>query len=162
LSDPTSLLDLPILEYAFAQQALLTAEQFVKEATRRGHPITLGHLEAYHRTGALIPVFRAKRMPWPVTHGQGHSGLLAMHDAGLLVDPRSEPFRSWTRDYRRGRDWSWASRWVYSAYQLLALHRIDRFVTLGRPQLAKWVDHAIRGQAELGLEKSSNRVSLSR
>jgi hypothetical protein len=133
-----TLLDLPTLEYAFSQQALLTADQFVKEATRRGHPITLGHLEAYHRTGVLIPVFRAKRMPWPVNHGQGHSGLLPMHGAGLLVDPRSEPFRPWSRYFELGRHWTWSSRWVYSPYQLLALHRIDRLMTLGKPRFAKW------------------------
>src|SRR2546427_10682190 len=48
------------LDHVFSQRDLLTVEQFLQEAERRGVNLQVGHLEALHHSGHLIPLFRVR------------------------------------------------------------------------------------------------------
>src|SRR2546421_1923620 len=57
---PRTPADLLELDYVFGQRGLLTVEEFQKEAAGRGVELQLGHLEALHRSGELVPMFRVR------------------------------------------------------------------------------------------------------
>lgn len=142
---PLELLDLP---YVFSQAPLLTPSQFADAAKKRGLDLQRGKLEALHRAGVLIPLFRlqrdlrgirarAKAEGWDPVQAlvQEHTEAEWMRShraAGLLRDSSEEPFTSRAR-YRRSSGYhTWAtSNFLYSPYQLLSargLRRLSRFM----------------------------------
>lgn len=136
----TDLLD---LELVFSQQRLLTLSQFEAECERRGLRFFSGQdqLEALHRAGALVPLYRAAKDVRAVfaqsrrPAGQGIPPELALlhactsarelradRAAHRLHDPRTEPYRPWSRYQRTfGAAHRWTSEFLYSPYQLLLL-----------------------------------------
>lgn len=96
---PLQLLDLPL---AFTQNALLSPDDFVKQAGDRGVQIKPEHLLELHRRRALVPllriVHRPPRTPTPVPVAAGAVGgyseyrtpldlVITAAQAGHLVDP---------------------------------------------------------------------------
>ena len=139
----TELLD---LELVFSQQQLLTVGEFEAECQRRGLDFLSGQsqLEALHRAGALIPLYRAAKDVRAVlaqarrSDGQGIPPAVALRyvstsarklradrEARRLHDPRTEPYRPWRR-YQRifGRSRRWTSEFLYSPYQLLLIPKL--------------------------------------
>lgn len=140
----TDLLDLDLV---FTQQPLLTVSEFEGQCERRGVRLWSGgaQLEALHRARALVPLYRvakdvrgrlaqARRTLGPDSSpefallyaGARPAELQAARQAGLLHDPRTEPFRPWGRYQRRfpaGRFWT--SEFLYSPYQLLLLPEVE-------------------------------------
>ena len=130
------------LPYPFSQAALLTAGQFMKQSEVRGVPLLAGQLEALHRAGALVPLFRVGLFPGrnrepidltgsrtaEVVHLTNASELFAAAADGRAADPAIEPYRPWpTKQYRSL--WpSAASGFLWSPHQLLGLHIVERLL----------------------------------
>src|SRR5438105_3720712 len=84
-------LDLLELDYAFSQRQLLTVDEFIKEAEKRGVRLEVGHLEALHRSGHLVPMFRIE---------QGRRAIVkAWEPNGYMVPQASRDVES-LREYR--------------------------------------------------------------
>lgn len=115
-----SAIDLLDLDLVFSQQSLLTVSRFQNECGRRGLSLADGHLEAFHRPGILIPLYRlAKDVR---TDGDE---LRAARSAGRLHDPRAEPQRPWQRYRRTFGDYNFrSSEFLYSPYQLLLVQQL--------------------------------------
>lgn len=141
------------LDLVFSQQPPLTVREFRDACEHRGLDLSLGHgeLEALHRGGALVPLYRlakdvraarahARRQGIPVTQFLGRMStrgddLRVERDAGRLHDPRAESYRSWRHyhlkidDIRRP-----TSEFLYSPYQLLLLPDLAPLVSRMRPR----------------------------
>jgi hypothetical protein len=125
-SRPRTPADLLELEYVFGQRGLLTVEEFQKEAERRGVQLQVGHLEALHGSGQLVPMFRIQlRRREIVDGGQPDTslqGLKRFHREGRLHIAAEEPFRSWSKGRIKVADRSfWLDAYLYSPWQLLLL-----------------------------------------
>ena len=119
-------LDLLQDPYAFTQTKLLTPEQFMREARKRGLRLRRGHLELLHRRRVLQPFFKVHSRP--VTNPRPSYTLLGFFDSALhevrsalaegrLSDPANRRFATWPRVLNRPSLW-------YSYNQLLALRSI--------------------------------------
>src|ERR1700754_4735069 len=136
--------DLLKCKLIFTQQDILHATVFLEQCKRRGlgSPLFWSQLESLHRAGIFFPIYRfAKnvrgvlalyRRPNPpskmVELVLNHSSLLHSYleghtDAGRMLEPRKERFRSWReyhREFKHDRR-VWTSDFLYSPYQLLVL-----------------------------------------
>lgn len=137
-----STLRLLTLPYPFSQAALLTAGQFMKQSEVRGVTLVDGQLEALHRAGAMVPLFRVglfrgrNREPIDLTgsrtaevvHPTYASELCAAAADGRAADPAIEPYRPWpTKQYRSL--WpSAASGFLWSPHQLLGLQVAEQLL----------------------------------
>lgn len=131
------LLDLPFI---FSQRPLISETRMQQTARDRGVQLGRDGLEALHRVGALVPMFRVAKNVRSAAAYARHGKLdpfrraalfgLDLHASGLrrarahelLHDPGFEPFRPWSsyaRELQGGRER--ASEFVYSPYQLLDL-----------------------------------------
>lgn len=138
-SGPVSLLTLPL---AFTQNALLSPEDFIKQADRRGVKIRTEHLHELHRRRALVPLLRITQRPVssgfvvqvPASAAAGYNQyrspialVIAAAQQGYLMDPGPAPFRRWDGGLPLR---TWGSRIhrypsvFYSPYQLLALRPV--------------------------------------
>jgi len=128
LIDPQAVrpsLELVDLPFAFSQTPLLDESQFIREAARRGVGLDRGELEALHRRGALVPLFRVLSRPAesprppapevPTTSGQWH--IHRLREQGVLADPVTRRFTPWPAK-RRG------PVVYFSVYQLLSLRSL--------------------------------------
>lgn len=130
------------LPYAFSQAPLLTAEQFAKQCGVRGVTLIDGHLEALHRAGALVPLFRVglsvgrpsraidmagSRTP-EVDRSTVVTELFAAAADGRVTDPAAEPYRRWPIKQHRMLWPSAASGFLWSPHQLLGLHVAERLL----------------------------------
>lgn len=139
-------LDLLDLDFVHSQRRLLPPRDFAKECRRRGlvlADLSLGesYLDAFHRVGALVPLYRIRNDLRSVFAAarrddrdalrlaifqQSESGterwLRHYRESGRLHDPRAERYRPW-REYWRsfGDTDARASRFLYSPYQLLLI-----------------------------------------
>jgi hypothetical protein len=141
------------LELVFTQQKLLHTDDFKAACDRRGVSLITaggGHLEALHRAGVLVPMYRIKKdiramrvamrreelLSWSTLHGKAstyYEDLRIARDAGRLFDPRVETFVPWTRHRRKTEGtWIWTSEFVYSPYQLLLLPTLRRSIDRAR------------------------------
>jgi hypothetical protein len=137
--------DLMELPWAFSQQDLLSTKRFRDECKRRGVSILLDEeLETLHREGALIP--------------------LARRDDGVHVEePAAVGFRPW-------RSYPPSSRFLYSAYQLLAVPDLylllPRMTLHRRPALVRLLRNLTKPrrprQVRFDLDLSSPVVQLQR
>jgi hypothetical protein len=123
LRTPADLLE---LEYVFGQRGLLTVEEFQKEAERRGVQLQVGHLEALHGSGQLVPMFRIQLRGREIVDGgqpdTSLQGLNRFHREGRLHVAAEEPFRSWSKGRIKVADRSfWLDAYLYSPWQLLQL-----------------------------------------
>ncbi len=130
-----STLGLLTLPYPFSQAALLTADQFTKESGVRGVPLIDGQLEAFHRAGILVPLFRVSLIPGhaaaPVDAAGSRtaevvrstivSELFRAAADGRVVDPATEPYRRWPTKRHRSLWPSATSGFLWSSHQLLGL-----------------------------------------
>jgi len=137
-----STLKLLQLPYPFSQAALLNAGQFMKQSDVRGVRLVDGQLEALHRAGALVPLFRVGlfpgRDPEPVdltgcrtadvVHTTNAAELFAAAADGRAADPATEPYRPWPTKHHRTRWPSAASGFLWSSHQLLGLHLVERLL----------------------------------
>lgn len=139
-----SAIDLLDLDLVFSQQSLLTVSRFQNECGRRGLSLADGHLEAFHRPGILIPLYRVAKdvrgalayarreqlQGLPVWLGLSTVGTdgdepRAARSAGRLHDPRAEPQRPWQRYRRTFGDYNFrSSEFLYSPYQLLLVQQL--------------------------------------
>ena len=142
---PLHLLGFPL---AFTQGGLLSPEEYVREADKRGVKLRTEQLMELHRTGVLVPFFRVLQPPphspsdIPLATSAseferggfrfgGSLGLViwaARH--GHLVDADRRPFRSWKDGLStrvNGRVQRYPSVF-YSPYQLLALGVVEATV----------------------------------
>ena len=120
---PATTLDLLKDPYAFTQTKLLSPEQFIREARKRGVRLLRGHLELLHRSRVLQPFFKVHSRP--VTHPRPLGTSLVSLDSvphevrralaeGRLSDPANRRFTHWPKR---------PSLW-YSYNQLLILRSI--------------------------------------
>jgi hypothetical protein len=126
-------LDLLDVEYAFSQRRLLDAEHFIQAAEKRGVRLTLGHLEALHRSGDLVPLFRIHQGRESIVKAWEPDGyMVPSPDSGLdglrgyaaqaCLTAGDEPFTPWARHLvSKGGRLLWVSTFLYSPWQLLAL-----------------------------------------
>ena len=143
------LLDLADQAWAFSQRSLLDRDTFIKHCEQRGLQLDTAFtgrdkLEALHRAGVLVPLFRIDRLPaaraiakqdhMPLCQAFDWVGIfpLAGHrSAGTLHDPAREEYLPWSRYQRRFPEgYHWTSTFLYSPYQLLLiplLQRIERY-----------------------------------
>jgi hypothetical protein len=112
-----TVLDLLDLDFIFSQQGPLSVDDFLKKSQERSVNLERGHLDALHRAGIVVPMYRIARdmkavRSW-VRHERrsGHwepasqapdahiftncRGLRAHHAAGCIAYPRSEPYLPW-------------------------------------------------------------------
>lgn len=130
----TDLLD---LEFIFSQQARLMPRELQREYKHRVlhselHLSRWEQLEALHQVGALVPMYRfVKNVRSILANARQNNvagvplGLLSLNahfdsSMGSLVDPHTEPYRSWY-SYISEREGHvcWKSSFFYSRYQLL-------------------------------------------
>jgi hypothetical protein len=139
---PLQLLDLPL---AFTQNALLSPDDFVKQAGERGVQLKPAYLLELHRRRALVPLLRIVQRPprtptaVPVAASavDGYTEyrtpldlVITAAQAGHLIDPGLQPFRRWDGGLpllSHGRIHRYPSVF-YSPYQLLALQQIEQLV----------------------------------
>jgi hypothetical protein len=135
-----SSLDLLTLRYPFSQVNLLAPEEFVREAERRQSSsmssrlhLDVAALEALHRHGVLVPLFRVDLTTGDAQrHIDVTGSLTAQHvtttipselfrsaDDGRVYDPAEEPFAAGS---------TVDSGYLYSRHQLLALDIAEFFV----------------------------------
>jgi hypothetical protein len=120
----------------FSQRGLLHPEEFVKAAEKRGVRMSIGHLEALHRSGDLIPLYRVHQGAEAIVKAWEPDGYMvpspdANRDAlqhfkaqGRLL-AGEERFRPWSNHVvRKGGRSLWVSAFLYSPWQLLALREV--------------------------------------
>ncbi len=131
-------------QYAFTQTGLLSPQNFIKEADKRGVRLSYEQLELLHRRRVLQPFYRVHSRPvsdprqtcgpsgFPASDVQEVRVALA---EGRLSDPASRRFASWPSELMRPSLW-------YSYSQLLVLRLIPYLqaqmqarATAGRPPL---------------------------
>lgn len=139
---PQELLD---LQYSFTQIPLLMPDAFLREAAERGLRASRDDLQALHRLGLLVPIFRVRRDGRAVAsaarrHGvwgrqagrsepTSRSDLLEARDRGALFDPSRERFvgrHRWIRE-AYGVQYQ-ASEYVYSHHQLLPVSMLRQLI----------------------------------
>ena len=141
--EPLQLLGLPL---AFTQNALLTPEEFAKQAEERGVDLRTEHLLELHRRRALVPLLRIVQRPpkssviVPVAasaaggYNQYRSPIalvIAAAAHGLLTDPGAAPYRPWDGGLPL-RTPTGIHRYpsvFYSPYQLLALRSVEQLIS---------------------------------
>ena len=162
MTEPAPLLNGPLdpLDYpfVFTQRPLLTPEEFLKEGEQRWPELDTGsigmaQLEALHRDGVLLPVYRVEadlRAARRVAREEGSTledvlrrfrarDRLPDHmDEGTLFRPVHQPFRPW-RTFKRPSEMGpvWTSIFLYSPYQLLALPVLKEYHRHLRPRRRK-------------------------
>ncbi len=141
-------LDLFDREFVFTQRPLLAVGEFRRECERRGVRLLDEHLEALHRAGVLVPLYRVakevrgglaearrRQLTWllpsrglgPVPT-RGHGLHIARMD-GRVYAAHAEPYRPWRRFRRRFASSTFlASEYLYSPYQLLAAPQLSAFL----------------------------------
>jgi hypothetical protein len=132
-SRPRTPADLLELDYVFGQRGLLTVEEFQKEAEHRGVQLQVGHLEALHRSGQLVPMFRIRLLRREIVDGgqpdTSLEDLRRFYREGRLHVAGEEPFRSWSRGRIKVADRSfWLDAYLYSPWQLLLLWEASRLL----------------------------------
>jgi hypothetical protein len=137
-SRPRTPADLLELDYVFGQRGLLTVDEFQKEAERRGVQLRVGHLEALHRSGQLVPTFRIRLRRREIVEGlhtdTSLEGLRRLDRRGRLHVVGQEPFRSWSKDRVRVNGGSvWLDVYLYSPWQLLLLWEASIALPTMRP-----------------------------
>ena len=171
--------------YALSQRPILTEDQFLKEAKRRGLWLPLEKdLELLHRLGLLVPILRydkpvrslraaARRHPgrkWEILSGgiPVHGpDLLAEASAGRVARAREGPFRSWARRRRMEGDVSFrATEYLYSPYQLLTIHHVQEALRTRRAQRARftsreWAATVIQGVRAVSLRNDGHAALLT-
>ena len=141
-------LDLFDHEFVFTQRPLLAVGEFRRECQRCGVHLLDEHLEALHRAGVLVPLYRVakevrhglaearrRQLTWlPPSLGlgpvptRGHGLHIARMD-GRVYAAHAEPYRPWRRFRRRFASSTFlASEYLYSPYQLLAAPRLPAFL----------------------------------
>ena len=132
LRPPQNLLELP---YSFTQLPLLTPDEFLRAAVDRGLHATRDDLQALHRLGLLVPMFRVRRDGRAVTraarrhavwgrqaggsHPTTRADLLEARARRALLDPLHEAFVGHRRMTRETYGVQYqASEYVYSHHQL--------------------------------------------
>jgi hypothetical protein len=160
--------DLLQLDFVFSQRLPFTPDQFVEECKRRGLHLQFSEqLEAFHKAGVLIPLYRfaknltpglrdwrreARRQGVPVD-----TLLLALRDdavfrhhlrgiaeIGRPEDPRAEPYRSWAAyDRTVAGTRLRASAFLYSPYQILPASKLDYLVPMMRTRRTRRVSSVI-------------------
>ncbi len=126
-------LDLLGLEYVFSQRGLLDPEGFLKAAEKRGVRLKIGHLEALHRSGDLVPFYRVHQGKEAIVKAWEPNGFMVPSPGTSLGALRqyqlegrlfegTEAFEPWG-DFvvRKGGRSHWVSTFLYSPWQLLAL-----------------------------------------
>lgn len=128
----TDLLEVP---YSLTQQPLISPEEFCKEAERRGVDLSMGHLEALHRSGHLVPIFYAAELPARYARRADDArfgstqNLALLAEAHALWDPRQRGYIPWSRLRGRGRpSYAWRTRILFSRVQLLTLPTLQRLM----------------------------------
>lgn len=131
--EPRTSIDLLDLEYVFSQRGLLNPAEFIKAAEKRGVRLNIGHLEALHRSGDLVPLYRIHQgreaivKAWEpdgymvASPNSGLEGLREYKSDGRLTTG-DERFKPWARHVVKEHGRSlWISTFLYSPWQLLAL-----------------------------------------
>ena len=122
--------------YAFTQTSLLSPENFITEAKRRGVTLDREQLELLHRRRVLQPFYRVHSRPVTAPgltctpSGFTSSALSEVRFAvteGRLSDPAHRRFASWPSQRRHPSLW-------YSHSQLLALRSISYMQTHMQPR----------------------------
>ena len=122
--------------YAFTQTSLLSPENFIKEAKRRGVRLDRGQLELLHRRRVLQPFYGVHSRPVTdpglmcAPSGFTSSALSEVRFAlteGRLSDPAHRRFEPWPSPRKRPSLW-------YSHSQLLALRPISSMQTQMQPR----------------------------
>jgi hypothetical protein len=143
--EPRTALDLLDRDYAFGQRRLLTPDRFIEEAKTRGVNITIGHLEAAHEVGLLIPLYRVdldKRQVRRALRADGYFGfpqfsleiLRELRDDGQLTALGPASYRPWLADrVQVGKHRQTTSVYLYSPWQLLKLHELQMELPGFRP-----------------------------
>jgi hypothetical protein len=144
--------------FAFSQRHLLNPHKFSDASRDRGHWLTATSLEALHRNGVLVPLFRLRRPRWDINQRRNAStigqfeitgrqwtvpatleGLREDDDKSLLRTGRDSHFRPWNEDeVRLPMQRVRKVEYLYSPWQLLELEYAEEaLAALGNPR-SKW------------------------
>ena len=116
--------DLLRVPFAFSQAPLMTTSQFTRAAKDRGVTLDRERLELLHRRRLLTPLLQVHHrpvelqvldLPEPSSAWSEAARLREAAVRGELSDPATRRFRRWPRD----------EGFLYSQYQLLALHSLE-------------------------------------
>lgn len=155
-------LDLFDHDLIFTQRPLIAVGEFRRECERRGIHLLDEQLEALHRAGVLVPLYRVakqvrrglaearrQQLTWlPPSLGlgpvptSGHRLRIARAD-GRVHAAHAEPYRPWWRLRRRFDGSTFlASEYLYSPYQLLAAPHLPAL--LARMRVRRLEDGKVR------------------